>query len=227
MPITPILKILIADDHNLFLEGIEVLIKTNKSFHVIGKAYNGEHLVELTKSTKPDIILADIVMPKLTGIEATKIIKKQFPEIGIIALTFSDNEDLILQMLEAGAYGYLLKTTDKEELSRAIIAVHKGEKHYSKEVDLKLHELIKKTRFNPFKKKENIALSPNEIRMIEFICLQLSAKEIADKMNLSFRTVQDNKTRIQQKLGAQNSVGIAIYAIKHNLIDIKQVEKYL
>ncbi len=216
------LQILIADDHPALLEGIAALLSDYSSHQIVGKAKNGLELIELAKTTQPDIILTDIEMPFINGIEATRKIKQQNPEIGIIALSNYMNDDYIIRMLEAGAYGYLLKDADTDELAKAIKVVFGGNRYYDERVNLKLHELISRTGFNPYRKVENIAFTPHELRIIEKVCLQLSLKEIAESIRVPFKTLEKQKQKIQDKLGVKNSVGIAIYALKNKLVEIKE-----
>jgi DNA-binding NarL/FixJ family response regulator len=221
MNTTPKLKFLVADDHDFFLEGlIKMLALGQDHLTIVGKAYDGQELVELTRKHLPDFILTDIGMPNMDGIEATKIIKQDFPEIKIIALSCSDSDDSILCALDAGVNGYLLKNIKIDELIAAIVEINNGDSYYSREIHFKLKVLINRSRFNPYKKIENLQLSELEMQIIQGICEEYLAKEIANNNNINVRIVEAYKKRISKKLHVKNSVGIAIYAIKNGLIKI-------
>src|SRR6185295_7758882 len=132
------IKIIIADDHQLFIEGVKALIKDSESVQLVGEADNGETLMTMLKTRNPDVVLMDVNMPKMNGIEATKKIKTLYPDVKILGLTMFDDTMYISEMIKAGASGYLLKTTGKQELISAISKVQKGERYLSDEVSVKL-----------------------------------------------------------------------------------------
>ena len=131
-------KIIIADDHDIFLDGLISIFENEKLFAIIDRANNGLELLECLKTHEPDVILIDILMPKMNGIEATKIIKEKYPQIRILALTFRDDDDSLIEMIEAGANGYIIKSAHKNEIIEGICAVYNGSNFYCKNMNLKL-----------------------------------------------------------------------------------------
>ena len=220
IPTTPI-KIVLADDHEIFRDGFKAMLKKQPFAQLIGEASDGEELVQLVRSLKPDVVVTDIKMPKLDGIEATKIITGEFPDIGIIALSMIDEESLIIEMMEAGAKGYLIKNAHKNEIIEAIRTVHHNKIYFSSEASLKLTKLIAKSDKIQFVKKDIRAeFSDKEMEIMRCVCKEMTNKEIADRMNLSTRTIEGYRDKILEKIGAKNSVGIVVYAIRNNIYPI-------
>ncbi len=216
MSYTPI-DIILADDHEIFRDGFAVMLKKIPEINLVGEASNGEELIKLMRTLKPEVIVTDIKMPKMDGIEATKRLKKEFPSVGIIALSMFDEENLIVDMLEAGAKGYLLKNAHKTEIIAAIKSVYNDEPYYCRETSHKLAQMIANSRFDPYKKRPKIEFSDKEIIIINLICGEYSNKEIADKLNLSKRTVEGYREKILEKIEGKNTAGIVVYAIKNNI----------
>lgn len=209
-----------ADDHEIFRDGFKVLLRKQNELELIAEAEGGKQLIELVKKFLPDIIFLDIQMPDLNGIEACKIIKELFPDIGVIALSMFNEDHLIVEMLEAGARGYLLKNTYTAEVVEAAKAVYQGETYYCRSTSTKLTNMIADSRFNPYRHKPKIKLTPRELEIIKLLYQEYSNKEIANVLNLSIRTVESYRENIQEKIGAKNSVGIIIYALKNKLVSI-------
>lgn len=221
MKVTSPIKIILADDHEIFRDGFKAMIKKQPSVELIAEASNGEELVELTRSLKPDVVVTDIKMPKMDGLQATKVLSTEFPSLGIIALSMMDEENLIMEMMEAGARGYLLKNAHKDEIMEAIKAVRSGLIYYCDGTSSKLTRLIAKNERIPFiRKMPKPEFSPKEINVIQYICQEMTNKEIADKLNLSIRTIEGYRDRILEKIGARNSAGIVVYAIRNNIYNI-------
>lgn len=217
---TPI-KIVLADDHEIFRDGFKAMIKKQPSVQLLGEASNGEELVEIVRRLHPDVIVTDIKMPKMDGLEATKLLSKELPDIGIIALSMIDEENLIIDMMEAGAKGYLLKNAHKNEIIDAIKAVHDRQIYYCDGVSSKLTRLLANNERIPFIKKESKPeFSEREITVILCICNEMTNKEIADRMNLSIRTIEGYRDRIQEKIGSKNAAGIVIYAIRSKIYTV-------
>ena len=216
---TPI-RIILADDHEIFRDGFNVMLKKQTEIKLLGEAANGVELIELTERLMPDIIITDIKMPRMDGIEATKVLTAKFPEINIIALTMFDDDNLIIDMLEAGAKGYLLKSAHKTEIIDAIKTVYKDETYYCKSTSAKLIKMIAQSRFNPIRQKEKPEFTKKEIEVIKLICQQASNKEIASKLFLSMRTIEGYREKIQEKMKAKNVAGIVVYAIKSGIYEI-------
>ena len=221
MKATNPIKIILADDHEIFRDGFKAMLRKQPSVELVGEAADGEELVELTRQKQPDVVVTDVKMPRMDGLQATKIISKEFPDIGIIALSMIDEENLIIDMMEAGARGYLLKNAHKNEIIDAIKAVYSGNIYYCDSASAKLTRMIANSdRISFNKKAPRPELSQKEVDVIQLICEEMTNKEIADKLNLSTRTIEGYRDRIQEKINAKNSAGIVVYAIKHRIYKI-------
>lgn len=207
-------NILLVDDHTIVTDGLKSLLDGDTNYVVKGDATNGQLAIEMLRILKIDLVLMDIDMPVLNGIEATKIIKKEMPDKKIIMLTMHDEKAMIKMMLDIGADGYLLKNSGKAEIVRAIDNVMAGEKYYSEEVTSVLLE-----------KKDNkessgilAELTEREIQIIKLIAEGLSNKEIGEKLFISHRTVDTHRTNLMNKLDLHNVAGIVKFAIVNGLI---------
>lgn len=211
-----LIKIIIADDHPLCLSGFKSMIDIPE-FKLIAEAKNGEELVQLSINLQPDIIMTDIKMPRLDGIEATRQIIKELPNTGIIALSMIDEYNLITEMLDAGAKGYLLKSVSQDEIIAAVHAVYKGEIYYCKDTTAHMVKMLAKSDYKAFKENAQRQFSEMEIEIIKLICQGHSNKEIARDLNLKKRKVEWHREQIMQKLNVKNTAGITIFAIKNTL----------
>lgn len=209
------IKIVIADDYPMFLEGIQLLLEKQDNIEIVGEAGNGKELLEVVKQAQPDVVITDIEMPVMNGIEATAELKKNFPGTGVIALTMYGDEHLIVDMLEAGANGYLLKKTTKQELKEAIKAVHEGANYFCNSTTMRLSKMVAQSKAQQGIPK--IEFPEKELEIIKLICEQYASKEIADKTSLTQRTVEKYRDNIMEKTGAKNMVGIVIYAIRNGI----------
>ena len=217
--ITAPIRIVLADDHEIFRDGFKAMIKKQPSVELIAEAANGQELVEKCRQLKPDVVVTDIKMPKMDGLEAAKILSQEMPDIGIIALSMMDEENLIIDMLEAGAKGYLLKNAHKDEILDAIKSVNRKQIYYCNETSTKLAKMIAKSNVSN-DMKAGPSFSEKEIEVIRCICQEMTNKEIAPRLNLSIRTIEGYRDKIQEKIGAKNAAGIVIYAIKHNIYSV-------
>jgi len=212
------ISLVIADDHEIFRDGLALMINKQDHLSLVGQAGNGRELIQLVNEKKPDIVITDIKMPFLDGIAATRLMLQQDPLLKIIALSMFDEEDLIVEMLEAGAKGYLLKNADKKEIQEAILTVNDGNIFYCKLTSTRLASLIVKSKFDPQKKKSSDLFTEREKQIIELICLQHTAQEIGERLFLSKRTVEGYRTRILEKMEVKNTAGVVVFALRHNLI---------
>ena len=207
--------IVLADDYPLFREGIKLLLGFTDEYQITGEASDGEELVQLVMQKKPQVVITDIEMPVKNGIEATREIKQLAPATGVIALTMFGDDHLISDMIEAGANGYLLKSTSKEELHEAVTAAKTGGSYFCNGTTMRLTKLF--AQIKQPKEKEAEHFSAKEKEIIRLICEQYASKQIADMTQLTHRTVEKYRDRIMEKTGARNVVGIVIYAIRHGL----------
>jgi DNA-binding NarL/FixJ family response regulator len=208
------IRILITDDHPIFINGISALLEEVPDFEVLGGALNGQEMVDKAAELQPDVILTDIQMPVRNGIDAAAEIHRRFPQIKIIALTMLSESIHIKRMLEAGASGYVLKTIEKEELIRVIRKVMIGEKQFSAEVT---SQLINNFSGNPAPGSPEV-LTKREKEILALIAKGLTDKEIAEKVFLSPLTIITHRKNILSKLGLKNKVELTRFAIEHNII---------
>jgi DNA-binding NarL/FixJ family response regulator len=212
------IRLVIADDHEIFRDGLALMLSKQDAVVLTGQAADGEELLRLVADKRPDIVLTDIKMPRLGGIAAAKILLQRFPDLKIIALSMFDEEALIVEMLEAGAKGYLLKNADKKEILEAILTVNEGNIFYCKHTTAKLATLIVRSKLDFHKKFQEPLFTEREKEVIRLICRQHTAQEIGDLLYLSKRTVEGYRTRILEKMEVKNTAGVVIFALKHHLI---------
>lgn len=210
------IRIIIADDHQLFRNGLKLLLDSFREFTVAGEAANGIELLELMSVTGADLILMDINMPEMDGIEATRRIMKGYPSVCVIALSMYGEEEYYYNMVDAGAKGFLLKDSDISEVREAIITVMKGGSYFSQEL---LYNVIQK-----FKTRETeirqANLSKREKEILMKICEGLSNQEIADTLFISKRTVDKHRANLLNKTASKNTASLILFAIRNKLIDI-------
>ena len=214
-------RILLADDHEIYLDGLQAMLQKQADMEVIATAANGQTCIELAERLQPDIILTDIIMPVMDGIAATRELTKSHPEINIIALSMFDQDNLIIDMLEAGARGYLIKNANKSEILDAIHSVYNNIPYYCRSTTTRLARLIGQSRYNPKQLKEVISFSEREKEIIRLICEEKTTKEIAEKLFMGSRTVEGYRIKILEKMQVHGVAGIVIYAIKHKLFEVK------
>lgn len=213
------INVLIADDHKIFRDGIKALLHEAKNIHVAGDAGNGEEVLEKLKKVKADIVLMDINMPKCNGIEATQVIRKQFPKVKVLALSMYEDDQYIVDMIEAGAAGYILKTTGAAELINAIRSVAVGDSCYSREVSDKLMTYITRSNGKGTRKYTNgFDITEREREVLKLIAEELSNREIAKKLFISLRTVDTHRRNLMQKLKLKNTASLVKYAISNGLV---------
>jgi DNA-binding NarL/FixJ family response regulator len=205
-----IIKIAIVDDHTLFRNGVATLMAEYKELSVVFEASNGKELMTKISGGKiPDVILMDINMPGTDGYAATTWIKSNYPEVAVLALSMYEDDEAIIKMIRNGAGGYLLKECNPRELLDAIITIHKK--------GVFLNELVSGKMMNMLKKKPGVTLSAKELEFLELVCSELTYKEIADKMFVSPRTIDNYRESLFQKLNLKTRSGLLLYAIKNNI----------
>ncbi len=212
------IKIIIADDHQLFIDGIKSLVKSMKNMEIIAEVANGKLLLEALENNKCDIILMDINMPEMDGVEATKQVKIKYPSIKILMLTMFSNREYIEKLLRAGADGYLLKNTGKAELQEAIETIINGESYVSKEVTERIMEGLQKKK-NAEKNTYIVELTEREIEVLKLIVQEFTTAEIAEKLFISTHTVETHRKNLISKLNVRNIAGLVKYAMQNGLVD--------
>jgi len=213
-----IITILLAEDHIVVREGLKDLIQREEDMEVIGEASTGIEAVEMAQSLQPDIIIMDIAMPEMNGIEATKKIKIAQPNISILILTAYDNEEFIFALIEAKAAGYMLKNARGQELLQAIRAVYRGDSVLHPAITKKVLKRINTSSSPPARKKR--LLSVRELQVIKLGADGLVNKEIADQLNLSVRTIQTHWRNIFVKIGVSSRLEVIMYCLKQEWITI-------
>ncbi len=211
------IRIVMADDHAVFRAGLRSFLGKFQDLKVVGEANNGEDLVELVHSLAPDVVITDIDMPRRNGIDATQAISKNNPSSRILILSVHASEQHITKMVDAGALGYVLKSSDAEEILEAIHTLYQHKPYFCKETTEKLTEII--TKQVKGGSKEPVQLSLREKQIIQLICAEYTSKAIAYTLHLSKRTVEGHRTRIMDKIGAKSVAGIITYALENGIFD--------
>jgi len=209
------LKIAIVDDHDLFREGLSLVINQIEAFEVVFSSENGNHLIEFVSHTKPDVILMDINMPIIDGIETTKKALAILPTLKVIALSMFDDILHYTQMINAGVKGFVQKKATKYELQQAINEVHNGGNYFSQEILQKLSLQSINFSFN----QEHLTF--REYDVLNLVCNGLTSKEIAEKLFINLKTVEVHRANIFAKANVRNTAELIVWAVKNNLFAIK------
>jgi DNA-binding NarL/FixJ family response regulator len=211
------IRVLLAEDHTIVRQGIAALLGTESDMEVVGEASNGLEAIALAKRLSPDVIIMDIGMRQLNGLEATREIKKLFPSMKILVLTMYDNEEWIFQILRAGASGYLIKDSAMTDLTSALRAVYQGDSYLSPSISkMVIEEYIRKAESGEKKGVENL-LSGREREILQLIAEGNSIPQISNLLCISKKTVEAHKTHIMEKLNIRDKVGLIKYAIRSGL----------
>jgi DNA-binding NarL/FixJ family response regulator len=210
------IKIIITDDHQLFRNGLKILLNAFQEFEVTAEASNGEEFLRILKNTPADVVLMDINMPEMDGIEATRKGLKINPGIDIIALSMYGEEEYYYKMVDAGAKGFLLKDSDISEVKEAILTVKKGGSYFSQEL---LYHVIQKIKHRENENK-TANLSKREKEILIKICEGLSNQEIAETLFISKRTVDKHRANLLGKTNSKNTASLILFAIRNKLIEI-------
>jgi DNA-binding NarL/FixJ family response regulator len=216
------IRVLIADDHDIFRDGLSLLLLKEPTIELVGDAANGKQLIQMAKELHPDIVLTDLKMPEMDGIEAIQTIKELYPAIKSIALSSFDSDAMVIDALEAGAMGYIIKNADRGEIVDAIRMVYTGSPYYCKTTSGRLVKLIARSEFNPYKADASKLFSDKEKEIIRLICEEKTSKEIGELLFMSSRTVEGHRVKILEKMNVKTTAGVAIYAIKNGIYNTYQ-----
>src|SRR6059058_1502949 len=214
------IRIMLADDHTLFRQGIRTLISAETDMEVVGEASNGGDAVDKAAEVRPDVVLMDIGMQGLSSFEAARQIRKNRPETKVLFLTMYDDEDYLVQCLEAGAAGYVLKDTPAPQLLAAVRDVYKGGKYLSSQVLGKLVEDFRSRVRDQKMRPRMSTLTPREREILKLLAEGNSVKEIAVILGLSVKTVEAHKFNLMRKLDIHNKAQLVTYAIQKKIIKI-------
>jgi DNA-binding NarL/FixJ family response regulator len=216
------ISVLIADDHTIVRHGIASLLSLYEDFEVIGEAENGREAVDLTLSKNPDVVLMDIGMPILNGLEATRQIRKQAPHVKVLVLSGYDNDEYVLQVIQCGANGYLLKNTVIEDLCTAIRSVKKGLAFFSPSVSkIIVDSYVSRpsgSESRPETKKPARPLTSREREILQLIAEGHLHQQISERLNISVRTVDTHRNNIMKKLDLHDTASLVTYAIKNGIV---------
>ncbi len=206
-------RVIIADDHSLFRQGLKLILMELEDIEVVADVPNGKELLEIVGILQPDLVIMDINMPLLNGIEASKILARDYPEVKILVVSMYGDEQYYNSVIENGVKGFILKDADNSELKTAVRDILNGKTYFSQELLLRLI----RSRQTP----ANINLTNREQEILELICQGLGTAEISAKLFLSDRTIENHKANLFAKTGCKNSLSLVIFAIKNNLVSLK------
>ncbi|MBC7390225.1 MAG: response regulator transcription factor [Opitutaceae bacterium] len=210
------ITLVIADDHKIIRDGLKALLSNIADFHVEGEAKDGEKLIELLETMMPDVVLIDISMPKINGLDAIKLMLSVNPATKVIVLSMHEEPDYILKAMQNGAKGYLLKNIDEKELEIAIRTVAAGGKYYNSEVSSIMMENL--SRPPVLKMNSEMNISARELEVLKLVADGLSNKMIADKLDISMRTVETHRLNMLKKLQVSNAAELIKKAITMGLL---------
>jgi DNA-binding NarL/FixJ family response regulator len=215
-----VIQVIIADDHVLYRAGVKTALSSKKDIKIIAEADNGAHLLNMLKGLKPDVILLDIQMPIMGGIETLPEIKKLYPHIKVIMLTMVDDQSMITRLMELGANSYLTKTSDSEVIYEAIKTCHINEFYFNALTNRALLNNLRQKSTPQIKlQQEDATLSEKEIKVLRLMCEEKSTREIAEAVELSPRTIEAIRDKLKTKTGAKSTAGLIMFAVKNKLLE--------
>jgi DNA-binding NarL/FixJ family response regulator len=213
------IKIAIADDYKIYRDGLKVGLSADKNMEIIAEADNGEDLMKVLETNSPDVILMDLKMPIMDGMEATKQVRKKYPAIKILVVSMYDDDKFIIHLMENGANGYLLKNAEPDEILKSIYAVYENGYYFNDLVNKALlKKLVLKNNLKP-SFNQNIDLTEREQEVLKMICDEKTAAEIAKEIFLSPRSVEGIRQRLIEKIGVRNTAGLVMFAVKNGIVD--------
>ena len=213
------IRIAIADDYKIFRDGLKVGLLNDDNLEVVLEADNGEELLQGFQTNLPDVVIMDLKMPIMDGMEATKIIKKKFPTVKVLVVTMYEDDKFIIHLMENGANGYLLKNTSAEEITKSIYDVHENGYYFNDVVNKALlKKLVLKGNLKP-SFNQNVEFTERELEVLKLICAEKTAAEIGKEIFLSPRSVEGIRQRLIEKVGVRNTAGLVMFAIKNGIID--------
>ena len=211
-PVSAPIKLLLVDDHPLVRDGIRARFESDDLIEVIGEAQNGQQALDFVQQQLPDVVLMDVSMPVMNGLEATQHLRNLYPDVPVLILSMHDSREYIQQLVQIGASGYVLKDVGSDELVRAIQTVYQGGSYFSAGVS----QMLFQGQLEAAEQKQ--ALTPREETVLRYLAERNSNKEIARQLDISVRTVETHRQNIKQKLDIHTAAGLARYAIEQGLV---------
>lgn len=213
------IKISIADDYKIYRDGLRVGLSADENMEVISEADNGEDLLESMETIIPDVIIMDLKMPIMDGMEATKLVRKNYPNVKVLVVTMYDDDKFIIHMMENGANGYLLKNAEPDEIIKSIYSVYENGYYFNDLVNKALlKKLVLKNNLKP-SFNQNVELTERELQVLKLICEEKTAAEIAKEIFLSPRSVEGIRQRLIEKVGVRNTAGLVMFAVKSGIAE--------
>jgi DNA-binding NarL/FixJ family response regulator len=216
---TSTIRLAIADDHALFRRGLVAIFTQAPGIELICEASDGQELIEKMANQRPDVVLLDLQMPRLDGIKTIQHIRRHFSAVKVIILSMHDEDNFVTRLMELGANGYLLKDSDPDEVEKAIHLVATEDYYYGTFLTKVMHRrmLDKPRKREPLPLNAKVNLSARELEILRLICEGHTTTQIADQLFISDRTVEGHRTRIMERIGAKNTAGMVVYAVKNNI----------
>jgi DNA-binding NarL/FixJ family response regulator len=214
------IKLGIVDDHKIFRNGLKATLEDYKDFDLVLEASNGKELIGLLTTQTPDVLLMDIKMPEMDGIQTSAFVHQNYKNIKILALSMFNEDKYIVDMMKAGASGYLLKNAEPEEIIEAVSTVHSKGFYFNEHLSITLIKQLVGNDHSESVAQNKADLNEREVEVLKLVCQEYSNQEIADKIFLSVRTVEGYRARLFEKTGSKNLVGLVIYAIKRGIINV-------
>lgn len=212
------IRCVIADDHKLFRQGVIFALSEYPALEIVSEAENGQELLDLIPEAHPDVILMDLKMPGMDGIQATQMIRQHYPSVRILILSMYDDEKFIVHLMESGASGYLLKNSEPDEINAAIEAAYSNGYYFTDLINrAMLKKIVTHKQFKPTFNHE-IQLTERESEVLRLICEEHTAPEIAKMVYLSPRTVEGIRSKLIEKIGVKNTAGLVMYAVRNGFI---------
>jgi len=214
-------NILIADDHAMFADGISSILKTEENIKVVGQCLDGPSVIEFLKANPVDVLLLDVNLPGMSGIDVCKIVTSDFKKTKVIAISMFNEESFVTEILNNGAMGYVLKNTGREELLKAIATVQSGKSYFSDDVTETIMKGLMNQRMggNKESKKEVPKISRREKEVLELIVQEHTTQEIANKLFISLKTVESHRSNLLAKMNARNTAGLVRITMEHKLLE--------
>lgn len=214
------IKILVADDHKIFREGLKLMFRKSQKIRLVGEAADGKEAIDIAEQLNPDVILMDIEMPVMNGVEATRELNKNHPGIGIIALSSYNEPIRIKTMLESGARGYLLKDADEREVQSAVEEIHNGGSYYSAGINERLDDMAASDASDAIT-FGGIRFRTKEVQIMQLICEEYSSKQIGAEMKLKPRTIEWYRDGLITKTGSKTIAGVICFALRHKIDEFR------